>query len=497
MDHVIPLSKGGPHTEGNCRTAHWTCNAKKYIGEPESVTKPPIDKVVQHIVPRPTKSGKRCRVNRCPREVKTASYCGPHYHRLRKYDDPLAVKCGCGCGEILRVKPDFFGILYMSGHGIAGKPLSPEEKLRENLKRQPVSEYGREAYGVFDDCLVWTGPKNPQGYGKLYVGVPGMKRRGKTYLAHRLAYILAYGPDSVTNLSVDHLCYVPLCCNPNHLEAVTLEENVRRAGERVTHCPKGHEYSGGNVDSNEHGHRRCRQCNTDRYHMEILGHEFVEDLAGTSMKRRSCRVCNEVKAKTASYCPQGHEYDEGNTRIGTDGKKYCVQCTLDRTHIPQFGHAFEVDVAHSSPKRRRCRICMDSAPTVTHCVQGHEYNELTLEFTGKGHRRCALCRLGAGHKEKTGHDYVIELGGESSSRRCATCRLDKESTPQFCPAGHEFTTENTFYKNGWRNCRACNFNRAHLRDKGHEFENDPNFVSSKIRRCRICYERRVASKVRG
>lgn len=27
LDHVIPLSKGGPHSEPNVRLAHWLCNA--------------------------------------------------------------------------------------------------------------------------------------------------------------------------------------------------------------------------------------------------------------------------------------------------------------------------------------------------------------------------------------------------------------------------------------------------------------------------------------
>jgi 5-methylcytosine-specific restriction endonuclease McrA len=29
LDHVIPLSKGGPHSRHNCRAAHLTCNLRK------------------------------------------------------------------------------------------------------------------------------------------------------------------------------------------------------------------------------------------------------------------------------------------------------------------------------------------------------------------------------------------------------------------------------------------------------------------------------------
>ncbi len=36
-DHVIPLARGGPHTEGNLRPAHWTCNAWKNDRLPEEL----------------------------------------------------------------------------------------------------------------------------------------------------------------------------------------------------------------------------------------------------------------------------------------------------------------------------------------------------------------------------------------------------------------------------------------------------------------------------
>ena len=45
--------------------------------------------------------------------------------------------------------------------------------------------------------------------------------------AHRLAYVKAKGaiPEGLT---IDHLCRVRNCVNPEHLEAVTFLENIRR-----------------------------------------------------------------------------------------------------------------------------------------------------------------------------------------------------------------------------------------------------------------------------
>lgn len=84
---------------------------------------------------------------------------------------------------------------------------------------------------------------------------------------------------------------VPLCCNPNHLEAVSNAENLRGAGAMVHTCPAGHPYDDTNTHYDLAGHRRCRQCNTDRYHLEVHGHEFFPDPDNPSTKRRRCLTC--------------------------------------------------------------------------------------------------------------------------------------------------------------------------------------------------------------
>lgn len=111
-------------------------------------------------------------------------------------------------------------------------------------------------------CWIWNGARTSDGYGRV--------RSNRRHLrTHRVAYLHLVGhvPEG---LVIDHLCRERLCCNPEHLEAVTPEENYRRgSGAGVvnaakTHCPKGHEYSPGNTGQYKRAsgstYRRCLTC---------------------------------------------------------------------------------------------------------------------------------------------------------------------------------------------------------------------------------------------
>jgi hypothetical protein len=75
---------------------------------------------------------------------------------------------------------------------------------------------------------------------------------------------------------VDHICRVRHCVNPDHLEAVTQRENVRRGEKGMkgmvtgamnrakTECLRGHEYTDINTMTKKDGARSCRQCRADR-----------------------------------------------------------------------------------------------------------------------------------------------------------------------------------------------------------------------------------------
>jgi hypothetical protein len=71
------------------------------------------------------------------------------------------------------------------------------------------------------DCWLWTGGKTKNGYGSFY------PKKGPSKYAHRWLYALVRGPIP-EGMQLDHLCRVRHCVNPDHLEPVTMQENLRR-----------------------------------------------------------------------------------------------------------------------------------------------------------------------------------------------------------------------------------------------------------------------------
>lgn len=93
--------------------------------------------------------------------------------------------------------------------------------------------------------------------------------KGRKWQTHRFAYDFFIAP-MPKELTIDHLCRNTICCNPYHLEPVTIQENLRRRGWTLkTHCKYGHEMSGDNLSvyvSKKTGRdvRACRECSRRR-----------------------------------------------------------------------------------------------------------------------------------------------------------------------------------------------------------------------------------------
>ena len=91
------------------------------------------------------------------------------------------------------------------------------------LGRPPIDVYQRIMRNITKtpkDCWEWNGFKNEAGYGMIWLD-------GKQSRVHRI--VLSRKLDRpLTDIEVTrHICNNPPCCNPDHLQVGTTQDNIR------------------------------------------------------------------------------------------------------------------------------------------------------------------------------------------------------------------------------------------------------------------------------
>lgn len=157
------------------------------------------------------------------------------------------------------------------------------------------------------ECWEWLGSRTSGGYGNLRVD-------GRNDYAHRVSYRLTYGsiPDG---LVIDHLCRNRACVRPDHLEAVSAGENVRRGaapyGPIRHQCKHGHDITDAtNVYTAPDGSRRCRVCASER----------------DAERKRQRQARGDLRKVLATHCIRGHRFDAANTYVTPAGHQKCRAC---------------------------------------------------------------------------------------------------------------------------------------------------------------------------
>jgi hypothetical protein len=151
--------------------------------------------------------------------------------------------------------------------GIWIRSISLDEAMANRKVTPPSERFWRHVEMVTESgCWIWTGVTDHTGYGRFNLG-------HSTVAAHRFAYELFREPIR-KGLTIDHLCRVKCCVNPDHLDQVSLRENILRSDSasaraaRQTHCVNGHLFDEANTHITPLGSRCCRACRRNRHASE-------------------------------------------------------------------------------------------------------------------------------------------------------------------------------------------------------------------------------------
>ena len=171
-----------------------------------------------------------CAIDGCERKRRSRGWCTMHHRRWLRHGNPTHAGWAHGT-ESAR----FWTKVNKDG---------PLPKFRPEL----------------GPCWIWLSGRTPNGYGTFAL------TGGAREPAHRWSYKAEHG--EIAEAEIDHLCRVPLCVNPSHLEPVSRRENGRRGikGVLTTHCPQGHEYNEANTyhPPQHPTWRQCRICHIER-----------------------------------------------------------------------------------------------------------------------------------------------------------------------------------------------------------------------------------------
>lgn len=141
---------------------------------------------------------------------------------------------------------------------MSARKYAPIQGRTGPMPKSDIDRFAAKVALQDDGCLVWLGGRTIGGYGVFAVDTThGSEHKS---MAYRWIYEHHVGPIPDGH-DIDHLCRNRACVNPEHIEAVTRQENIRRAAAVKTSCPAGHPYD----DENTYvrpgtTHRKCRAC---------------------------------------------------------------------------------------------------------------------------------------------------------------------------------------------------------------------------------------------
>lgn len=139
-----------------------------------------------------------------------------NFHGQKKLKTYWICKCDCGNEKIIAGESLTRKKTLSCGCLVKVKALQRRKTIKERfIKRIQIIE---------NNCWIWTGPKDKDGYGLCGVSYPDQR-------AHRTSFKIFKG-EILSGMFICHTCDNSSCCNPDHLYMGTHSDNTRDAIER-------------------------------------------------------------------------------------------------------------------------------------------------------------------------------------------------------------------------------------------------------------------------
>jgi len=154
-----------------------------------------------------------------------------------------------------------------------------------------------------------------------------------------------------------------------------------------THCPQGHPYDDFNTYTSPQGFRQCKSCRNERMQKRREGDK---------------RVGRGVNNSSKTQCPQGHPYDEVNTYVNPQGRRWCRTCSRangNRQTIKKYGISVEQFNKKLEEQDGKCAICAIVLTKETAMCVDHDHSCCPTSTACGGCVRgilCHPCNIGLG-----------------------------------------------------------------------------------------------------
>ncbi len=189
------------------------------------------------------------------------------------------------------------GLWYARGMDIRDILIADVERQIPSYEQAIEGFWDRIDIRTADECWPWREPTTKAGYVQISVG-------SRLWLGHRFFWLFVLEREIPADTPViDHSCHNDTgciiepcphksCFNPDHLEAVTHQENMHRGNMYKPKCTSGHLFTPENTllinRSDGYTERRCRICSNERQN------------ALTASKLPSpCEYCGSPKPKAS------------------------------------------------------------------------------------------------------------------------------------------------------------------------------------------------------